>query len=77
MQVDRKKLTKWLLTQGFEESSSASGHLHFTHPPTGNKITVLGHGPVDMTKKHVALTIRQLMNCGFQRAWVREELANL
>lgn len=77
MQVDRKKLVRWLLSNGFVETNGASGHLHYTHPTTSIKITVPGHGPVDMNRKHSAMIMKQLVSCGLDRDWLREEMAAL
>ena len=40
----------------------------------GVKITLPGHGPADLTKKHVAMIVRQLEAAGFDRDTVRREL---
>ena len=46
--------------------------MHFVGP--GVKITLPGHGPQDLTKKHVALIIRALARAGFDREQIRREL---
>jgi hypothetical protein len=38
------------------------------------KIALPGHGPQDLTKKHVALIVRQLIGAGFERAELLREL---
>ena len=37
------------------------------------KVTVPGHGPKDLTKKHVGMILRALESAGFDRAKVRRE----
>jgi len=49
-----------------------SGRVPYEGP--GVKITLTGHGPQDMTKKHVALILRALGGAGFDRERVRGEL---
>ena len=49
-----------------------SGHVQYER--RGVKITLPGHGPQDLTKKHVALIIRALIGAGFDRAQIRHEL---
>ena len=72
-QVTRRDMMRWLETHGFvQEPGKATGHLHFAGP--GVKITLPGHGPQDLTKKHVALIIRALERAGFDREQIRREL---
>ena len=72
-QVTRREMVRWLEAHGFvQEPGRATGHVHYAGP--GVKITVPGHGPQDLTKKHVALIIRALAAAGFDRASVRREL---
>ena len=72
-QVTRRDMMRWLETHGFvQEPGKATGHLHFAGP--GVKITLPGHGPQDLTKKHVALIIRALQRAGFDREQIRREL---
>ena len=49
--------------------------MQFLRPTPGVKITVPGHGPQDLTKKHVALILRALGGAGFDRERVRRELS--
>ena len=71
-QVTRREIARWLETHGFvQEPGKASGHLHFAGP--GVKITLPGHGPRDLSKKHVALIIRALARAGFDREQIRRE----
>lgn len=63
----------WLLRHGFVlAKGKMSGHRQYERE--GVKITLPGHGPVDLTKKHVALIIRALVAAGFERSRVLEEL---
>jgi predicted RNA binding protein YcfA (HicA-like mRNA interferase family) len=72
-QVTRREMTRWLESHGFvQEPGKATGHVHFARP--GVKITLPGHGPQDLTRKHVALIIRALARAGFDRAQVQREL---
>lgn len=73
-QVDRRTLVRWLTDHGFEEvGGRASGHRKFKRPGAGS-ITVAGHGPQDLTKKHVGLIVRALTGMGFDGDTVRTEL---
>jgi predicted RNA binding protein YcfA (HicA-like mRNA interferase family) len=72
-QVTRRAMTDWLKDHGFElQPGKATGHQYWVKE--GCKITLPGHGPQDLTKKHVALTIRALERAGFNREDVRKEL---
>jgi predicted RNA binding protein YcfA (HicA-like mRNA interferase family) len=73
-EVTRRRLERWLREHGFTElASKKTGHRQFGRG--GIKITVSGHGPQDLTKKHVALIVRQLEAAGFDKATVRRELS--
>jgi predicted RNA binding protein YcfA (HicA-like mRNA interferase family) len=73
-EVTRRRLEQWLLGHGFVEiRGRKSGHRQFVRG--GLKITLPGHGPQDLTKKHVALVLRQLATGGFDKEAVRRELA--
>lgn len=72
-QVDRRTVVKWLLDHGFTEVHGVqSGHRQFTNGVV--KVTVAGHGPQDLTKKHVALLGRALAAGGFDRKQTLAEL---
>ena len=72
-QVTRREMVRWLEAHGFvQEPGRATGHLQYAAP--GVKITVPGHGPQDLTKKHVALIIRALAAAGFDREALKREL---
>ena len=72
-QVDRRPVVRWLLARGFEEVPGAqSGHRQFTNGAV--KVTLPGHGPQDLTKKHVALLGRALEIGGFDKKQAIQEL---
>lgn len=71
-------MAKWLLAHGFKKlPTKATGHWHFVHEPSRIKVQLMGHGPADLTKKHVALILRQLSRAGFDAEAVRKELKRL
>lgn len=73
-QVDRRTLERWLLAHGFIlQPGKATGHRHYLRE--GIKITLPGHGPQDLTKKHVAMILRELERAGFNKDQVRKELS--
>jgi predicted RNA binding protein YcfA (HicA-like mRNA interferase family) len=72
-QVTRRQMETWLLDNGFRRlKGGMSGHIQYER--RGVKIALPGHGPQDLTKKHVALIIRALNGAGFDREQVRREL---
>ncbi len=74
-QVTRRQMEAWLLKNGFRAlKGGMTGHAQY-EGPGGVKITLPGHGPQDLTKKHVALILRTLAAAGFDRERVRRELA--
>jgi hypothetical protein len=71
-EVTRRRLERWLVEHGFVElPRKATGH----RQRGGLKITIAGHGPQDLTKKHVAMVLRQLAGTGFDKETVRRELS--
>jgi predicted RNA binding protein YcfA (HicA-like mRNA interferase family) len=75
-QVTRRDLETWLLHHGFQRlKGGMTGHVQY-EGPGGIKITLPGHGPQDLTKKHVALVLRALATAGFDRDQVRRELGS-
>ncbi len=73
MGVTRRALARWLLGHGFVEMPGrGTGHRQFVRG--GVKVTVPGHGPPDLSKKHVGMILRQLERAGFDRDVVRREL---
>jgi predicted RNA binding protein YcfA (HicA-like mRNA interferase family) len=74
-QVTRRDMEAWLLRNGFHRlKGGMTGHAQY-EGPGGVKITLPGHGPQDLTKKHVALILRALAAAGFDRDRVRRDLA--
>lgn len=73
--VTRKQVMTWLTAHDFTErrGGSGTGHRKFTHP-SGVAVTVSGHGPSNLSKKHVGMLMRQLERAGFDRERVREDL---
>ena len=72
-QEHRRQMETWLVDNGFcHLKGGMSGHIQYER--RGVKITLPGHGPRDLTKKHVALIIRALSGAGFDREQVRREL---
>ena len=68
-QVTRRQLEMWLLNHGFRRlKGGMSGHAQYEGP--GSRSPAPGHGPQDLTKKHVALVIRTLTAAGFDREQV-------
>jgi len=72
-EVTRRDLERWLLDHGFVPLPGKKTS-HRQYEGHGIKIAVPGHGPQDLTKKHVALIVRQLVAAGFDRADVLREL---
>jgi len=72
-QVTRRGLEAWLLNNGFRRlPGGMTGHVQYER--AGVKITVPGHGPQDLSKKHVGLIIRALVAAGFDREKLKQEL---
>ena len=75
-QVTRRQLETWLLDHGFRRlKSGMSGHVWYEWP--GIKIALPGHGPRDLTKKHVARILRARGGAGFDLERVRPELGGM
>lgn len=72
-QIMVRDLVRWLTRNGFSEpKGKMTGHRFFVKE--GRKITIPGHGPSDLSKKHVALIFRSLKEMGFDPDKVRNEL---
>jgi len=66
-------MERWLLTNGFtRKPGRKTSHRQFQGH--GVTVTLPGHGPPDLTKKHVGMIIRKLEEAGFERAAVMESL---
>jgi len=72
-EVTRRAVERWLLDHGFVElPGKKTSHRQFERH--GTKITLPGHGPQALTKKHAALIVRQLVGAGFDRTQLLHEL---
>ncbi len=72
-QVTRRGIERWLLAHGFVRlSGKATGHI--AYESRGIKISLQGHGPQDLTKKHVGMILRALEGIGFEKTKTRKEL---
>jgi predicted RNA binding protein YcfA (HicA-like mRNA interferase family) len=72
-EVTRRAMERWLLEHGFRELPGKKTS-HRQYEGHGVKIALPGHGPQDLTKKHVALIVRQLVAAGFDRSDVLRDL---
>jgi predicted RNA binding protein YcfA (HicA-like mRNA interferase family) len=73
-EVTRRQMERWLREHGFVElAGRKTSHRQFVLAGRV-KITLPGRGPQDLTKKHVALILRQLEAAGFDRATVQQEV---
>jgi predicted RNA binding protein YcfA (HicA-like mRNA interferase family) len=72
-EVTVRGMASWLMRNGFEElTGTKTGHRFFQKDSV--KITLAGHGPNDLTKKHLGMILRQLERMGYDRRAVRSEL---
>jgi len=68
-EVTRRQMERWLLANGFAlKAGKKTSHRHFQGH--GVTVTLPGHGPADLTKKHVGMIVRQLASAGFDRSTV-------
>ena len=68
-EVTRRQMERWLLANGFAlKAGKKTSHRHFQGH--GVTVTLPGHGPADLTKKHVGMIVRQLESAGFDRSTV-------
>jgi len=66
-------MERWLLANGFTlKAGTKTSHRQFKGH--GVTVTLPGHGPPDLTKKHVGMIVRQLETAGFERTAVLDEL---
>jgi predicted RNA binding protein YcfA (HicA-like mRNA interferase family) len=66
-------MERWLREHGFTLAlGKRTGHIFYVRE--GVKVTLPGHGPQDLTKKHVALILRQLEAAGFDKEQIRLDL---
>jgi predicted RNA binding protein YcfA (HicA-like mRNA interferase family) len=66
-------MERWLLGNGFTlKPGKKTSHKQFQGH--GITVTLPGHGPTDLTKKHVGMILRRLEEAGFERATILEDL---
>lgn len=71
--VERKGMEHWLLGHGFElRPGGKTSHRQFVRG--GVVVTLPGHGPQALSKKHVGMILRQLERAGFRKEDVRRTL---
>lgn len=72
--MTRDGIERWLLRHGFSRRSGRNGHLQYHRPASPVKgdgpdrsvtITIPGHGPRDLSKKHAGMIVRALSIAGF------------
>lgn len=62
-QVERRDVERWLLANGFTKTAGKkTSHVQFVGH--GIRVTLPGHGPQDLTKKHVGMLTRRLRAAG-------------
>ena len=70
--MTRMDLEKWLLRHNFTQAPAGkTSHKQFVLGSC--KVTVPGHGPKDLSKKHLGMILRLLESVGFDRPTVRRE----
>ncbi len=66
-------MERWLLDNGFiPKVGKKTSHRQFQGH--GVTVTLPGHGPPDLTKKHVGMIVRKLEAAGFTRTAVLDAL---
>ena len=72
-EVTRRQMERWLVSNGFAlKPGKKTSHRQFQGH--GITVTLPGHGPADLTKKHVGIILRRLEEAGFERATILEDL---
>ena len=71
--VTRRQMERWLLANGFALKAGTKTS-HRQYAGHGVTVTLPGHGPADLTKKHVGMLVRTLERVGFDRNTVLAEL---
>jgi predicted RNA binding protein YcfA (HicA-like mRNA interferase family) len=69
--IDRRRVARWLEAHGFVARTGATSHINYVKG--GIVITLQGHGPTELSKKHVGMILRQLERAGYARAEVRRQ----
>ena len=72
-EITRRQLERWLVANGFALKPGKKTS-HRQYEGHGVTVTVPGHGPTDLTKKHVGMIVRKLEAAGFDRATLLESL---
>ena len=63
-QVTRTQVERWLVAHGFTlKPGTKTSHRQFASRAV--TITLPGHGPPDLTKKHLGMILRSLRRAGF------------
>lgn len=74
-EITRRQMECWLLANGFAlKAGKRTSHRQFHGH--GVTVTLPGHGPPDLTKKHVGMIVRLLEAGGFERTTILDELKN-
>ena len=74
-EVTRRQMERWLLANGFAlKAGKRTSHRQFHGH--GVTVTLAGHGPPDLTKKHVGMIVRLLEAAGFERTTILDALKN-
>ncbi len=74
-EVTRRQIERWLVDNGFvSKPGKRTSHRQFRGH--GVTVTLPGHGPPDLTKKHVGMIMRKLEESGFARTAILDELKN-
>ena len=74
-EITRRQMERWLLANGFAlKAGKRTSHRQFHGH--GVTVTLPGHGPPDLTKKHVGMIVRLLEAGGFERTIILDELKN-
>jgi predicted RNA binding protein YcfA (HicA-like mRNA interferase family) len=61
--LERRDVERWLLANGFTRAPGGkTSHVQFVGH--GIRVTLQGHGPKELTKKHVGMLVRQLRSAG-------------
>ena len=74
-EITRRQMERWLLANGFAlKAGKRTSHRQFHGH--GVTVTLPGHGPPDLTKKHVGMIVRLLEAGGFGRTTILDALKN-
>jgi len=74
-EITRRQMERWLLANGFAlKAGKRTSHRQFHGH--GVTVTLPGHGPPDLTKKHVGMIVRLLEAGGFERTTILDALKN-